>query len=34
MALEGAPKTDDRIILCNGVGDYSAGRYAALRFQR
>jgi hypothetical protein len=34
MALEGVPKTDDRIILCNGVGDYAAGRYAALRFQR
>jgi hypothetical protein len=34
MALEGVPKTDDRIILCNGVGDYEAGRYATLRFQR
>jgi hypothetical protein len=34
MALDGVPKTDDRIILCNGVGDYEAGRYAALRFQR
>jgi len=34
MALEGMPKTDDRIILCNGAGEYAAGRYAALRFQR
>jgi hypothetical protein len=34
VAMERAPKTDDRIILCNGVGDYEAGRYAVLRFQR
>lgn len=34
FAMENAPKTDDRIILCNGVADYAAGRYAALRFQR
>ena len=34
QALENAPKAGDRIILCNGVGDYEAGRYATLRFQR
>ena len=34
IALEGAPKTDDRILLCNGVGDYQHGRYAVLRFDR
>jgi hypothetical protein len=34
IALEGAPQTDDRIILCNGDGDYRHGRYAALRFDR
>ena len=34
VAMERAPKTDDRIILCNGKGDYEAGRYAVLRFQR
>jgi hypothetical protein len=34
VALEGAPKTEDRVIFCNGVGDYGHGRYAALRFDR
>ena len=34
LALEGTPKTEDRIILCNGVGDYQHGRYAVLRFDR
>ena len=34
QALESAPKAGDRIILCNGVGEYQAGRYAVLRFQR
>jgi hypothetical protein len=34
IALEGAPKTDDRVLLCNGVGDYQHGRYAVLRFDR
>jgi hypothetical protein len=34
QALESAPTAGDRIILCNGVGDYQAGRYAVLRFQR
>jgi hypothetical protein len=34
LALEGAPKTEDRVILCNGVGDYQHGRYAVLRFDR
>lgn len=34
IALEGAPKTEDRVLLCNGVGDYARGRFAALRFDR
>lgn len=34
VALEGAPKTEDRVLLCNGVGEYQHGRYAALRFDR
>ena len=34
VALEGAPKTEDRVLLCNGVGDYQHGRYAVLRFDR
>lgn len=34
VALEGTPKTDDRVILCNGVGDYADRRYAVLRFDR
>jgi hypothetical protein len=34
VALEGAPPTDDRVVFCNGVGDYEHGRYALLRFDR
>lgn len=34
VALEGAPKTDERIVLCNGVGEYEQDRYALLRFDR
>lgn len=34
VALEGPPKTNERIVLCNGVGEYEAGRYALLRFDR
>lgn len=34
IALEGAPKTDERIVLCNAAGDYEHGRYALLRFDR
>lgn len=34
VALEGPPKTNERIVLCNGVGDYEQGRYALLRFDR
>jgi hypothetical protein len=34
VALDGAPKTDDRLVFCNGVGDYQRGRYAILRFDR
>jgi hypothetical protein len=34
LALEGAPRTGERIMLCNGVGDYARGRYTVLRFDR
>lgn len=34
IAMEGAPKGEDRVLLCNGVGDYEHGRYAPLRFDR
>ncbi|MEO8571078.1 MAG: hypothetical protein ABI553_05195 [Chloroflexota bacterium] len=34
IAMEGAPKVDDRVILCNGVGDYQHGRFAPIRFDR
>ena len=34
LALEGAPDTGTRIMLCNGPGDYAIGRYAILDFNR
>ena len=34
LALEGAPDTGTRIMLCNGSGDYALGRYAVLDFNR
>jgi hypothetical protein len=34
IAMEGAPKAEDRVLLCNGVGDYEHGRFAPLRFDR
>jgi hypothetical protein len=34
VALVSTPKTEDRIILCNGAGDYEHGRFAILRFDR
>jgi hypothetical protein len=34
LGLDGTPKTDERVILCNGVGDYELGRYTVLRFDR
>ena len=34
VALEGPPATDERIVLCNGTGDYQNGRWALLRFDR
>jgi hypothetical protein len=34
VALVSTPKTEDRIILCNGAGDYEHGRYAVLPFDR
>jgi hypothetical protein len=35
VALEGAPKDgSERVLFCNNLGDYQAGRYAILRFDR
>jgi hypothetical protein len=34
LALQGAPKSGERIMLCNGPTDYARGRYAVLRFDR
>ena len=35
LGLESIPATDDRVVLCNGAGDYQRGRSAAsLRFDR
>src|SRR5262245_44916482 len=34
IALEGAPKVEERVVLCNEPGDYQHGRYAVLRFDR
>jgi hypothetical protein len=34
LALEGTPRTEDRVIFCNGAGEYEQGRYATLRFDR
>ena len=34
LALTGMPEREERVILCNGAGDYEAGRYAVLRFDR
>ena len=34
LALEGTPSTEDRVIFCNGPGEYEQGRYATLRFDR
>ena len=34
IALTGIPEREDRVILCNGEGDYERGRYAVLEFER
>ncbi len=34
LALIGNPDQGERVILCNNPGDYEAGRYAVLRFNR
>jgi pectin methylesterase-like acyl-CoA thioesterase len=34
IALEGAPRAEERVLLCNGPGDYEHRRYAILRFDR
>jgi len=34
LALIGTPERDERVIICNDPGDYQAGRYAVLLFER
>jgi hypothetical protein len=34
LALTGMPEREERVVVCNGPGDYEAGRYAVLRFDR
>jgi hypothetical protein len=34
VALDSTPKSEERVLFCNGLGDYQAGRYALLRFDR
>jgi uncharacterized cupredoxin-like copper-binding protein len=34
LALTGMPEREERVIVCNGPGDYEAGRYTVLRFDR
>jgi hypothetical protein len=34
LALTGTPDREERVIVCNGPGDYEVGRYAVLRFDR
>ena len=34
IALDSTPKAEDRVLLCNGVGDYEHGRFVGLRFDR
>lgn len=34
LALTGVPEREERVIVCNAPGDYEAGRYAILRFDR
>jgi hypothetical protein len=34
LGFEGIPDRGEQVILCNGPGDYEAGRYDVLRFNR
>jgi len=34
VALDSTPKSDERVLFCNALGDYQNGRYALLRFDR
>ena len=34
LTMSGTPERAERILLCNGPGDYERGRYAVLRFER
>jgi hypothetical protein len=34
VGLKGVPESERRIVACNAPGDYEAGRYAVLDFDR
>jgi hypothetical protein len=34
LAFDRTPRTDERVVLCNGTGQYANGRRASLRFER
>jgi hypothetical protein len=34
LALKGTPDEGERVVICNGAGDYEAGRYAVIAFER
>ena len=34
IALDSTPSSEDRVLFCNGVGDYGHGRFVGLRFDR
>lgn len=34
VALDSTPRSEERVLFCNGLGDYQHGRYALLRFDR
>jgi hypothetical protein len=34
IGLQGIPDREERIVVCNGAGDYEAGRYAVVAFDR
>jgi hypothetical protein len=34
LALTGVPDAEERLVVCNGAGDYAAGRFAVLDWER
>jgi hypothetical protein len=34
VALDSTPRSEERVLFCNSLGDYQHGRYALLRFDR